>query len=314
MDRFKTGMRVMAKPKVAVVVPVYNKLPLTIRFLESFRRVHYDNYRMIVVDDASPDGSGAHLAKHFPWVTVLLGDGNLWWTGGTNLGVRHALEQKFDFVLTINNDTLVEPHFLDRLVETAQSNPHSLVAARINFLSEPARVWSVGGWLNWRIDGVFFVNLHEYSADESDLLARRDRVVPVELMTGCGVLVPARCYRDIGLYDRLNCPQYHADSEFTLRAAKRGWRLLVDLQAVVWNDASNTCLLKHIGLRRSPWFWRPLLTIHLRYCPRRLLLFSLFRQYRDILIEQFYPAEPGELTKPTVRLKNAILRRLRLAA
>jgi GT2 family glycosyltransferase len=304
----------MADPRVAVIVPVYNKLPLTIRFLQSFQDVHYKNYEMVIVDDASPDGTASHLARHFPWVTVLHGDGELYWTGGTNMGVRYALKRKFDYILTINNDTRVDPSFLGRLVATAQANPRSLVGARINFMSEPAKVWSVGGWTNWQMDNIFVLNLREHSADERELLARRESPTEVELLTGCGVLVPASCYREIGLYDRLNCPQYHADSEFTLRARKRGYRILVDLHAVVWNEVLSTCMLKHIALKRSPWYWRPLLTLHLRYCPPRWLAQSLWRQYRDIIIDQFYPPEPGDGTRPVDRLKKKVKQLLQRAA
>lgn len=300
----------MAGPRVAVVVPVFNKLPLTLRFLESFRRVHYNNYEIVIIDDASADGTGAHLARHYPWVTVLRGNGELFWAGGTNKGVRYALERQFDYVLTINNDTLVDPDFLSRLIDTAEANPRSLVGARINFLAEPTRVWSVGGYTNWRQKNVYFLNLREHSSEEKELLARRPSPTESELLTGCGVLVPTACYRAVGLYDQLNCPQYHADSEFTLRARKRGWRILVDLHAVVWNDVPNTCVLKHIGLKRSPWYWRPMLAIHLRYCPPRWLPISLWRQYRDTLIDQLYSPRPGDLTPPMERVKRGFKRLL----
>lgn len=278
----------MASPAVAVVVPVYGKLPLTLRFLESFAAVTYNSYKIVIVDDASPDGTGAHVARHFPEVTVLSGDGDLWWSGGTNKGVRYALRHGFRYVLTINNDAQVRPDFLDHLVETAEANPHSLVGSRIQFLDPPERVWSVGGYTNWGPG--FFLNLCEHSATEADLLARRSGPVPVQVLTGCGALIPTGCYRDIGFYDERMCPQYHADSELTLRAARAGWRVLVDLRAVVYNDVPNTCTVKNIFAKRSPWYWRPLLAIHWRYCPRGRFLKALLRQYRDVLVDQFYPA------------------------
>ena len=81
----------MSNPAVAVVVPVHGRLPLTLRFLDSFQRLDYAPYEMIVVDDASPDDTASRLARDHPEVTVLHGSGNLWWTGATNLGVRYAL-------------------------------------------------------------------------------------------------------------------------------------------------------------------------------------------------------------------------------
>src|SRR5262245_43379861 len=99
----------MPNPSVAVVVPVHGRLPLTLRFIDSFRRVHYPHYRIVIVDDGSPDGTATTLAREHPDVVVLRGNGNLWWAGATNRGVRYALGQGFDYVLTVNNDAIVSP-------------------------------------------------------------------------------------------------------------------------------------------------------------------------------------------------------------
>src|SRR5204862_1999470 len=74
-------------------------------------------------------------------------------------------------------------------------------------------------------------------------------------------------------------------SEFVLRAAGRGYRALVDLRAVVFNDARNTCAVginryyDFLFSRRSAVYWRPIVSIHMRYCPRHLLLTSLIQHY-----------------------------------
>jgi GT2 family glycosyltransferase len=301
----------MAGPKVAVVVPVHGRLPLTVRFLESFRAVTYDNYELVVIDDGSPDDTAAYLARHHPEVTVLHGDGGLWWAGGTNRGVQYALGHGFRHILTVNNDACVRPDFLGRLVETAESHPGSIVGSRVDYLDEPGRVWGAGGYTHW--EDYFILRLHDNGAREADVLPRRPSPAPVEFLTGCGTLVPADCYRKIGLYDERMCPQYHADSEFTLRAGRRGWRVLVDLRAVVSNDVPRTCSLRHLFRRRSPHYWRPLLALHLRYCPSRHRLRSLARQYAETLVDQLYPAAPGDEAPPFIRLRLAA-RRVRQAA
>ena len=76
-------------------------------------------------------------------------------------------------------------------------------------------------------------------------------------------LEPAECFREIGLYDRTWFPHYHADSELVLRAARRGWNILADLHALIWNDEPNTCRAKHPFSLRSAVYWRPMLAIHL---------------------------------------------------
>lgn len=267
--------------RVAVVIPVRNRLAATVRFLESFRQVSYPAYTLVVVDDGSTDGTGDVLREQFPEVVCLKGDGNLWWARSTNLGVRYALEQGYSHVLTINNDTLVSPDFLTHLVRTSLAHPGCIIGSRINFLSHPRVIWSVGGYMNWQ-EGII-LQLRDHGGQEEEVLASRANPCPVEILTGCGTLVPAECYRRVGLYDAHSCPQYHADSEFILRAGKRGHAALVDLEAVIWNDVTSTCMSRNLFRRRSPWFWRAILAIHLRYCPRRFLFRSLRGYYSSPL-------------------------------
>ena len=271
-----------ANPRVAVVVPVFNKIDLTVRFLESFKNVTYANHTMIIVDDGSTDGTEKTLRESYPHVVTLKGDGTLWWAGGTNLGVRYALAHGFDYVLTINNDTLVSPDFLMRLVNTARANPDSIVGSRINYLEDPTKVWAVGGIVEWSLGVVF--QLRWCGIQEGEMLAAETSPSLVAVLTGCGTLIPAQCFEDAGLYDAENYPQYHADSEFVLRAGQHGYRALVDIDALIWNDAKNTSKVKKGTFRslfsmRSPYYWRPLVTSHMRYCPREHRFSSLRRQY-----------------------------------
>jgi GT2 family glycosyltransferase len=204
----------------------------------------------------------------------------LWWSGATNRGVRWALARGFDYVLTINNDTQVAPDFLRRLVDASRRYPRAVIGSRIEILGRPGVAWAVGSEMAWEKGEIFH------------LLRRGERlpaeglgVFTTETLTGCGTLVPAECYREVGLYDAARFPQYHADAEFVLRAARKGWRALVEMRAVVRNDAPNTAAEKvrswagWIFSRRSAIYWKPLLAIHLRYCPHRLRLRSLWQYY-----------------------------------
>ncbi len=269
------------KPSVAVCVPVFNKIKLTLRFLESFASVKYTNYRMIIIDDGSKDGTKEILADQHPDVVVLQGDGNLWWTGGTNKGVEYALENNFDYVLTINNDCRVDPDFLTYLVETAERTPKSIVGNRLNILQDPSKVWALGGYMNWRRGKIF--QLLEHNQEDADVCKRHPAPLPVSILTGCGTLVPTKCFREIGLYDQRWFPQYHADSEIILRAKKKGYQAYCEPRAVVWNDIQSTANITNrrdaIFSKRSPFYWRPIVAAHIKYCPLPYIPYSLARQY-----------------------------------
>ena len=272
-----------AAPRVAVVIPVHNHWERTVRCLESLKAIHYTNHSLIIVDDGSHDGTSRLLAEHYPEAIVLPGNGKLWWAGATNCGVHYALAHHYDFVLTLNNDTLVDPFFVTYLVEAALTHPRSIIGSRINFLKEPARIWALGAAMRWQNGQLFY--LLEQGVHESAARLQQPALRRVETLTGCGTLIPVDCFRETGYYDARRYPQYHADAEFVLRAGRFGWQALVHTQAVVYNDADNTAaetttrVVELLLSRRSAAYLRPILAIHRDYCPPRLLVTSLAQYY-----------------------------------
>src|SRR5918997_5629533 len=94
------------EPKIYVIVPVFNRRSYTERFLYCMREQTFTNFEVIVVDDGSTDGTSEIITEHFKEVSLLRGDGTLWWTGAINVGIRHALTRASDSdaVLVINDD------------------------------------------------------------------------------------------------------------------------------------------------------------------------------------------------------------------
>ncbi|MBI1920697.1 MAG: glycosyltransferase family 2 protein [Geobacter sp.] len=270
-------------PKVISVIPVHNGREETLAFLESMRSTTYPDLGIVLVDDGSTDGTADAVAARFPEVTILAGNGNLWWSGATNLGVNEALERGAEFVLTINNDNVVEPGFLEPLVETAQSYPRSLVTSKMYDYSDRDFVFSFGGVINW------------YLGEIRDRNSRRDRLdfdrtSDCDWLHGSSTLIPAAVFAEIGLFDRENCPQYQGDAEFSLRAKRHGWRLLVEPRSVVYNRtavSSGTAALNEERLGRmlssfrSPFYLKANWKLYRDYCPcRPVILFFAIRYLR----------------------------------
>src|ERR1019366_1698399 len=117
---------------VAAVLPVHNRKALTLGCLSSLMGSRHDDFdlKAIVVDDGSSDGTAEAVAAEHPWAEVLRGAGNLWWSGGMNLGVRRALSLGGDWILCINDDTNFGPDMLAALVHEAQARPGALLAPR----------------------------------------------------------------------------------------------------------------------------------------------------------------------------------------
>ncbi len=112
-----------------VIIPVFNRLPLTTRCLTSLSAQTDRRMRITLVDDGSTDGTAETVCKNFPEVDILTGDGHLWWTGAVNLGLQHVLRRMApdDYVLLINNDTYFDQNFIACGRAAVQRYPDALI-------------------------------------------------------------------------------------------------------------------------------------------------------------------------------------------
>ena len=111
----------MNYPKVSIIILNWNGLKDTIECLESLKKITYPNYEVIVVDNDSYGNDADVLEeKYKDYIRVIRNKENLGFTGGNNVAIKKVLEEgKSEYILLLNNDTVVEPNFLDELVKVA---------------------------------------------------------------------------------------------------------------------------------------------------------------------------------------------------
>src|SRR5262249_20848994 len=110
-------------PSVAVIVVNWNGTADTLECLASLVEVDYPRYEIIVVDNDSRPSPRQQILERFPSVTYLATTMNVGYAGGNNAGIRHALAAGHDYVLVLNNDTVVEPDVLRHAAMVAVSDP-----------------------------------------------------------------------------------------------------------------------------------------------------------------------------------------------
>ena len=214
---------------VYVLIPVFNRLELTRRVLGCLRDQRSDErMELIVIDDGSTDGTRDFLANASD-ITVLNGDGTLWWGGAIDLGLRHVLSagRPGDWVLLVNNDTLFFPDFLQGLVDTARVHAPAAVGSIVCDEGDPETVISVGAIIDtWRLR----------VCDKLEARRRRHNTGSphvVDALSARGTLYPIGAFRAAGVMNPKWLPHYLADYELALRVRKAGYRLLVSEQSVV---------------------------------------------------------------------------------
>ncbi len=219
------------QPTVYVVVPVHNRKHYTEPFLRCMVEQTWPNLKVIIVDDGSTDGTSEMIREQYPEVVLLHGDGNLWWTAATNVGIREALKTATDddYVLVMNDDLEVDGDFVETLVRFAQTHPKSLVGAITVDISNPDLIDDGGVMINGWTAKSRVLNKGAQRSEIED-----GYFVEPSYLTGRTALIPAPAFHEVGLYDEehfINC----GDTEFPVRAARKGYRLYVLYDAVVKN-------------------------------------------------------------------------------
>jgi len=219
-------------PRIYICIPVHNRIAYTLKCIESIKRQHYPAYQIIICDDGSTDGTSRIVPETHPEVTIVPGDGNLWWTGGTNKCVAAALKSAGDndFIFTLNNDTEILPDTLENLVKLSLDNGRAILGAVNVYYEHPDQM-----------EPSAFKRTHKYLFkawlnkvnDWGEPFTRQDKIVAVDALAGKGALIPVEVFQKIGLYDFENLPHYHADTEFTVRAKKAGFQIFLSYNAVV---------------------------------------------------------------------------------
>ncbi len=124
--------------RIAVVVLNWNGLADALECLASLVVSSYPSFEIIVVDNGSADDSSIVIPVRFPQVTYLPTGENLGWAGGNNIGIRYALDRDFSHIFLLNNDTVVAPDCLDRLMQCALTDaPVALIHPAIYYFDEP---------------------------------------------------------------------------------------------------------------------------------------------------------------------------------
>jgi GT2 family glycosyltransferase len=231
-------------PRIAVVTPIFNDLDHTLSFLTSLRRQVFKDFATIIVDMGN-DNAREAVKKVCPEAIVLRDGDVVLWSGGSNAGVKYAIENNYEYVYTVNNDVELDKNCLQKVVEFADAHPKSLVGSMISYESDLNQVWYFGGYISC------IGNLPHAEGSLQDF----NMPMQPEWLTGMGTLVPVQAYKDVGLYDEKHFPHYMADADFSLRAKRDGgydlWvipdaRLVFDETSSWFGNCRRQPELRHI--------------------------------------------------------------------
>jgi GT2 family glycosyltransferase len=221
-------------PKVFIIVLNWNGYRDTVECVNSIRNVAYSNCEIVIVDNGSTDGSEEILRKSFPDIRIIQTGRNLGFTGGNNAGMRHALRSGADYLILLNNDTIVDRDFAGELVKAAEADKSiGMLCSKIYFYDRPNILWYAGAsfhpWLGWG---------RHRGYNERDT-GQYDQAEETERPTGCSLMVSRKLCEQIGLLgDKYFC--YCEDIDWGMRAQNTGYKIMYVPASRVWHKVSRS--------------------------------------------------------------------------
>jgi hypothetical protein len=218
----------LSQPFVNIIILNTNRKDDTLEALASIEKSDYPNYCIIVLDNASSDGSLQAIRSAYPQVQIIQLEDNLGYAGNNNVGIRAAIDMGADWVFVLNEDTVMAQDCLSRLVEVGESDPQiGIVGPMVYHHDEPNVIQSAGGRLG---KGWQSMHLGQNMLDEGQY----SQTHQVDWISGCAIMVRRQVIMQIGMLDS-RFFYYYEETEWCMRAGKSGWSILQVPGAKLWH-------------------------------------------------------------------------------
>lgn len=231
--------------KIAVIILNYNGWQDTSECVKSLKNLKNSVFKtqIIVVDNDSNDDSKNQLSK-IKDIILIQSERNIGYSGGNNLGIKKALDDRCDYMLILNNDTFVDKSLIQNLTNAAKKA--DIIAPKIYFApgyefhknkykkNELGNViWFAGGKIDWK-------NIIGYhlGVDEVDK-GQFSKTKEIDFATGACMLVSRKVFEKIGLFDEKYF-LYLEDMDFCYRAKKAGFKTLFEPKAIIWHKNAQS--------------------------------------------------------------------------
>ena len=222
------------KPSIAVILVNWKKYNLTSNCIDSLNKSNYKNFKIILVDNEYSEKSLIDLRNKHKELIVFKEKNNLGFAGGNNIGIRYALENDYDYIMLLNNDTEVKENFILPLVERIEKD-HFLGAVQpliLNF-SNKSIIWNAGGKLN-KFLGLTSTRLNNNKLNSSIVFDDY-----TDWISGCCILIKSEILTKVGLLDE-KFFNYYEDVDWSLRMKNLGYDLGFVKESIIYHHGSSS--------------------------------------------------------------------------
>lgn len=220
------------KYKIGIILVNFNGKLYNEQCINSIKLSTYSNYSIYVVDNNSSDNSVEILKEKFrDGITIIENDDNLGFSCANNIGIKKALDDGCNYILMLNNDTVIENNMIEEMLDISLKNHGSVVSPKIYYYDNKHIIWSAGGNINWVKGlpiqyGIDKVDSNEFSYERE-----------VQFATGCCILIPKGVIEKIGLLsDKYFL--YYEDTDYSIRMINGGVKIIYAPNAKMYHKVS----------------------------------------------------------------------------
>ncbi len=219
-------------PTIAIIIINWKKYNLTRNCINSVEKSSFKNVKIILVDnehqefkiDKINNKSITHIIKNKK---------NEGFAKASNQGIRYALKKKFDYIMLLNNDTIIKEDLIELLIDKANKLNLKIIQPLIlNY--DGTKVWSRGGAVNYFFGNFYNLNkpkTFKYFSNKNEF---------INWFTGCCIMFKSEVFNNVGLLDE-NFFAYYEDVDFSLRLKNHGYKIYL----------MNDSYLLHLGSASS---------------------------------------------------------------
>lgn len=230
------------KPKVSIIVLNWNGKEDTIECFESLKHITYPNYEILLVDNGSTDDSIEFFREYYKNTIIISNGKNLGFAEGNNVAIRKAINKGTDYVLLLNNDTVVDPSFLDELIDVAESDKKIGIVGPTIYNYNSLKIQSAGLYFQW--DKGKGRRLRYNEIDKGDF----DHIIEVDYVSGCALLAKRELIEKIGYLNKYYFA-YWEETEWCIRARKQLYKVLYAPKSKIWHKGGCTSIRKSTGFQ-----------------------------------------------------------------
>jgi GT2 family glycosyltransferase len=243
-------------PGLKIVILNWNLKEDTLACVDSILKAGISAGQIILIDNGSSDGSvDAFQTRYTGQMSLMANTHNIGYVAGVNQGIKIALEQGAEWILLLNNDTVVAEDFFHQVhSHLSHSNDYGIFGPLIYYFSEPERVWFTGSRL---VRGTLLT----YDLSRQKKRAENwPEILPVDFVSGCAMFVHRDVFIRVGLFDPY-LVMYGEEVDFCWRARLAGFRAACLPQVKMWHKVSLSAnrvraQTRYLRIRNQSIFYR----------------------------------------------------------